>query len=343
MHQIVSAPVNARQMLLAFAMYNAEKGLPSLTDRIDFTGVTRRQIYFNTFGRAPGPAVAADGPDFNARAATTTALQGDEFQLRLREIVLNAFPEKRRVIFVHVPKCAGTDMQTTLERQYPSLNQHLCQPETTNRPTLFQHLHHFAVGILLADSIAVCGHQSLRWYLDRSLVRFEDDVFTFIRHPRDLLYSYVSFILTRAVENAGRERRDVAHWLSEIGLETLEPNPSAGYLAELGRQLLRIRKPNIICHYLGTGTAASAFTAMRQSDIEITDVARYSEWRRRRFGFEPAQRVNPSKPLFTPEVATKADRELIDGMIAEDMIVYEALQEKLRGQDGLSVRGRCFD
>ena len=285
----------------------------------------------------------AAGPDFNARVATTTALHGDEFQSRLREIVLNAFPEKRRVIFVHVPKCAGTDMQTTLERYYPTLNQHLCQPELTSRARMFQHLHEFAVGIPLADSIAVCGHQSLRWYLDRSLIRFEDDVFTFIRHPRDLLYSYVSFILTRAVENAGRERRDVAHWLSEIGLESLEPNPSAAYLAELGRQLLRTRKPNIICSYLGTGTAASAFTAMRQSDIEITDVARYSEWRRRKFGFEPAKRVNPSKPLFTPEIATKADRELIDEMIAEDMIVYEALLERLRAQDELSIRGRCFD
>ena len=342
MQQIVSAPVNARQMILAFALYNPEKGLASLTDRIDYTGVTRRQIYYNTLGRPPGPAVVADGPDFNPRAAAAMALQGDEFQLRLREIVLNAFPEKRRLIFVHVPKCAGTDMQTTLERHYPSLSEHLCQSETTSRPKLFAHLQQFAAGITLADSIAVCGHQSLRWYLDRGLVRFEDDVFTFVRHPRDILYSYVSFILTRAVENAGRERRDVAHWLSEIGIDALEPDPSAAYLAELGRLLLRKRKPNILCNYLGTGTAASALTAMRQSDIEITDVARYSEWRRHRFAFEPAQRVNPSKPLFTPEVATKADRALIEEMIGEDMIVYDAIQEKLRAQDGLSIRGRVF-
>ncbi len=342
MKQIVSAPVNARQMVLAFALYDAGRGLSSLTSQIDFSGVTRRQIYFNTLGRAPGPAVAVDGPDFNPRDATTLALHGDEFQMRLREIVLNAFPDKRRLIFVHIPKCAGTDMQTTLERHYPSLNQHLCQPDVTSRPVLFEHLQKFAVGVALADSIAVCGHQSLRWYLDRALVRFEDDVFTFVRHPRDILYSYVSFILTRAVANAGNERRDVAHWLSEIGLESLEPNPSAAYLAKVGRLLLRKRKPNIVCNYLGTGTAESAFVAMRQSDIEVTDTARYSAWRQRRFGFEPAQRVNPSKPLFTPEIATKADRALIEEMIAEDMIVYEAVQDRLRAQDGLSVRGRVF-
>ena len=255
MRQIVPAPVNARQMVLAFAMYNAERGLSSLTDRIDYTGVTRRQIYFNTFGRPPGAAVAADGPDFNARAAAAQALNGEEFQLRLREIVLNAFPEKRRLIFVHIPKCAGTDMQTTLQRQYPCLTEHLCQSATTSRPKLFEHLQQFAVGIGLADSIAVCGHQSLRWYLDRGLVRFEDEVFTFVRHPRDLLYSYVSFILTRAAESVGSDRLDVTRWLSEIGLETLEPNPSPAYLADIGRQLLRTRKPNIICNYLGTGTA----------------------------------------------------------------------------------------
>ena len=343
MHQIMSAPVNARQTILAFALYNAEKGLPSVIDRIDFAGVTRRQIYFNTLGRAPSAAVVADGPNFNARLATAQALQGDEFQLRLREIVLNAFPEKRRLIFVHVPKCAGTDLQTTLERHNPSLNQHLCQPEMTSRPMLFEHLQRFAVGIALSESIAVCGHQSLRWYLDRGLIRFEDDVFTSVRHPRDILYSYVSFILTRAVENIGRERRDVSLWLSEIGLKSIEPDPPSGYLAELGRQLLRVRKPNIICNYLGTGTAISAFDAIRQSDIEITDVSRYSAWRRGKFGFEPAQRVNPSKPLFTPEIATKADRELVDEMIGEDMILYDAIQKKLAAQEGLSIRGRMFD
>ncbi len=343
MHQIVSAPVNARQTIQAFALYNPERGLPSLMDRLDFTGVTRRQIFFSTLGRAPGPTLPPDGPAFNPRAATATALQGEEFQARLREIVLGGFPEKRRRIFVHVPKCAGTDMQTTLERLYPTLTQSHCLPETTPRPKLFEHLQRFAAGLSLSDSIALCGHQTLRWYLDRSLIRFEDDVFTFVRHPRDIQYSFVSFILTRAMDHAGSDRRDVGQWLAEIGVDRLEANPSPGYLAELGGMMLRKRRPNLLCYYLGAGTAASAFSAMRQSDIEVTDMARYSQWRRQRFGYEPPKRVNPSKPLFTPETASAADRAFVEEMIGEDMILYEAVQEQLRQQDGLSVRGRVFE
>ncbi len=338
----VPAPVNARQMIQAFAMYDDAKGLGSVVSRFDMHGVTRRQICFNTYGRAPGASVAADGPDFNPRAATTQALQSPEFQSRLREIVLGAFPEKKRLIFVHIPKCAGSDLQNTLVRQYPSLHEHLVQHEITSRPALFEHLRQFATGIALSDSIAVCGHQTLKWYLDRALIRFEDDVFTAVRHPHDILYSYVSFILTRAVDHIGRERRDVSNWLGSIGLKAIDPNPTPDYLAEIGRQLLRARKPNLICSFLGTGTASSALAALRQSDIEITDVTRYSEWRKRKFGFEPARRVNSSKPLFTREIATKADRDLVEEMTGEDMILYTAIQDKLRAQDGLSIRGRVF-
>ena len=342
MNQTIQAPLNARQMIQAFAMYNPDKGPPSLLGRIDFTGVTRRQVFFNTLGRAPGPAAAADGPRFNPRQATLQALQGEEFQTRLREIVLAAFPEKRRLIFVHIPKCAGTDLQVTLARRYPSLHLHLCHADITPKLALFEHLQKFAVGLALSDSISLAGHVPLRWYQERGLARFEDQVFTAVRDPREMLYSFVSFILTRAVDFIGTPRRDVSQWLSEIGLSAIEPNPSPATLAELGGKLLRVRQTNLICNYLGTGTAASAFEAMVQSDIEVTDMARYSAWRREKFGFEPGQRVNPSKPLFTAESASAADRALVDEMVADDMVVYQAVQEKLAAGGGLSVRGRVF-
>ncbi len=342
MNQIVPAPATARQLLLSFTLYDAANGLASLTDRMDFAGVTRRQVLAAASGRLPPARDAADGEAFNPEATLAQALEGDDFQARLREIVLAAFPDKRRLVFIHVPKCAGTDLQVTLERQYPSLNQHLCLTQTTPKAALFEHLAEFARGVHLAGAIAVSGHQPLRWYLDRGLLRFEDDVFTSMRHPRDILYSYVSFILTRCLEASGKPRGDVAHWLGEIGLKQLEPNPSPAYLADIGSQWLRVRKPNIICNYLGTGTAASSFQAMVQSDIEVTDVSRYSAWRRQKFGYEPAHRLNPSKPLFTPATASAADRSLVEEMIGEDMLVYEAVQAKLAASGELSMRGRSL-
>jgi len=49
-----------------------------------------------------------------------------------------------------------------------------------------------------------------------------------------------------------------------------------------------------------------------------------------------------ARPLFTPELATAADRAFIEEMIAEDMVAYEAIVKKLDAQDGLSIPGRVF-
>jgi hypothetical protein len=346
MNQLIPAPRNVRQMLQAFVLYDPQRGLPSLLNRMQHEGVTRRQIYFNTLGRPPERGKAAeDGPNFNPRASLTNALGGREFQTRIREIVLNAFPEKRRKIFVHIPKCAGSDLLVTLRRQYPYLHHHLSLPETTDKAMLFEHLQEFAAGVGLSDTIAISGHVPLRWYQEKDLIRFEDEVFTTIRHPHDILYSYISFILTRLVQFQGKPRGDTTGWLTALGLTDIVPEPSAAYLADLGGQLLRtpaVTKPNMICGNLGRGTAESALDAMIVTDIEITDVARYSGWRTAKFGYEPAKRVNVSKPLFTPELASKADRQLISDMTSEDIVLYETIEEKLASSGGLSVRGLAF-
>jgi hypothetical protein len=346
MNQIVAAPQTARQMLLAFGMYDTEKGLPSLMGRLDFTGVTRRQAYFSVLGRAPERAgMAVDGPDFHARRVVANTLQGDEFQTRIREIVLGAFPDKRRSIFVHIPKCAGTDLQTLLKRRYPFLPQQLTIPEMTPKPALFEHLRHFASGVALSDWIAISGHVPLRWYTERGFARFEDDVYTTIRHPRDIIYSYISFVLTRCVEFQGVRRHDTSGWLSHVGLTDIEPGASPAYLAELGSKLLQSRKivqPNLMCQHLGTGTCASALEAMVVSDIEVTDTKRYSAWRAEKFASPSERRLNPSQPLFTPETATSEDRALIEEQISEDLLLYETIMAKLNAQDGLSIRGRVF-
>jgi len=346
MHLTVAAPRNARQMLSHFALYDAAKGLQALLNHIDHSAMTRRQIFFSVLGRAPErAALAADGPNFKPRHAFAVALQGEEFQTRIREIVLAAFPEKRRMIFIHVPKCAGTDLLVTLRRQYPYLHQHIASPVQTPKPALFDWLRDLAIATGLSDRIAIAGHVPLKWYTDRSLVRFEDEVFTTIRHPRDIVYSYISFILTRFVEFQGVKRPDTSGWLAAIGLTEIEADPTPAYLADLGGQLLRARgaiAPNIICTHLGHGTAETTLENLVLCDVEVTDMARYSAWRAQKFGFEPANRVNPSRPLFTPELATAADRAFIEEMIAEDMVAYEAIVKKLDAQDGLSIPGRVF-
>ncbi|MGP2407981.1 hypothetical protein ACTUM1_15685, partial [Listeria monocytogenes] len=82
---------------------------------------------------------------------------------------------------------------------------------------------------------------------------------------------------------------------------------------------------NMICNNLGKGDAASAQEAITYSNIEITDTRRYSEWKQLRFGGDSTRRINESLPLFTPDIATSADRAYIDDIVDEDMKLYERL------------------
>jgi hypothetical protein len=345
---ILPAPVTMREMLLAFALYDPAGGIDSLLNRFDLTGVTRRQVYFSVLGRGPETAKAATGgASYNPRAHIGKTLQTEEFQTRIRELILGAFPEKRRLIFVHIAKCAGTDLLQTLQRKYPYLHHHMAIPDIMGKAELFNTLRGFASVVNLSDSIAVSGHVPLRWYLERKLVRFEDDLFATVREPRELMYSYISFILTRVVTHRGKKRGDTSSWLGHIGMTEadVEPDPSPGYLAELGGRLLRARPvttPNMLCTNLGRGNIDSALDAIVTTDIELTDTLRYSDWRRGKFGYEPGQRVNPSKAYFSPQTASKADRALVDDMVAEDMPLYERIRAMLDAGGALSVRGSQF-
>jgi hypothetical protein len=346
MERIIPAPWNPRQLLLAFALYEPAKGLDSVLEPMSFEGVSRRQVYNAVLARGPENVKSAiAGPNYNPRAHMAKSLTSEEFQARVRELVLNAFPEKRRLIFIHIAKCAGTDLLNTLQRQYPYLHHHLALPNITSGPALFEALRDFARLVHLSDSIAISGHVPLRWYLERKLVRYEDDLFATVREPRELMYSFISFILTRLVVHQGTKRGDTTNWLAQIGMTDIEPNPSPGYLVELGGRLLRaksVTNPNMLCRNLGRGDLDSAIETIVTTDIELTDTSRYSAWRKQKFGFEPAKRVNPSQALFTPEKASKADRDVIEEMVAEDLPLYEKIRAVLDAGDGLSLRGSAL-
>jgi hypothetical protein len=341
--QSIPAPTDVRQTLLAFALYNASEELNSLLSQIDFTGVTRRQLYFSVLGRAPeNVRQAVDGADYRPRAHFANALRSDEFQNRIREIALAAFPEKRRVIFVHVPKCAGTDMRVALRRRHAFLHHDFALARITDKPALFQALHDFALRVHLSDGIAITGHAPLRWYVERKIPRFDDDLFSTIRHPREIMYSYISYILTRLLKTRDAPAPDTTEWLAHMGMAAMPPDATPAYLADLGGRLLRckpVATPNILCDVLGRGTAGSAIETIVTSNIELTDTSRYSAWRREKFGFDPPNRINPSDPLFTPGIASTADRALIDDMIGEDMVLYERILRQLDASESLSIRG----
>jgi hypothetical protein len=333
-------------MLNLFGFYEAERGLPSILSRLDCTSMSKRQISACVLGRAPDNWQAAlDGENFVPRAVLANRLNSVEFQTRIREIVLHAYPEKRRSIFVHIPKCAGSDLTVGLRRQVPVLHYNLATPEITSKPDFFAALKEIALCVPFSETIAISGHVPLRWYQERNLVRFEDDLFTVVREPRSMIFSYISFILTRLKTFVGKPRNDTTNWLKAIGMTEIVPDPTPEYLVEIGSRLLRtpaVTSRNMICNNLGRGQAAGAIENAVLTGIEITETGRYSAWKLHKFGLPSERRVNESQPLYTPELAPAGDLDFIDEMVAEDQIVYGKIMTALERSNALSIRGAAL-
>ena len=98
----------------------------------------------------------------------------------------------------------------------------------------------------------------------------------------------------------------------------------------------------MICNNLGRGQAAGAIENAVRTGIEITDMSRYSAWKKIKFGFVSEKRSNESLPLYTPELAPAADRKLIDDMVAEDRLVYARIVAALERHDALSISGTAL-
>ena len=253
MKHTIPAPVTPRDTLERFRFYQKERGLQSITRDIDFSNVTCAQVFASIVGHIPGYLTGVPDPDnFNPRWQTLQVLSALEFQDRIREIIPAAFPEKRRLIFIHNPKCAGTDMRVTLRRNYPLIEEYLAMPAMTAKPAFFEELRIIMTTMHSSDSIAMTGHVPIWWYLANNLIRPQDEIFTSVRNPIDRVYSHLNYVLTVVISSNGK-RHDAADWLRQIGMTGIAPDTPAppiswnSHAASCGRAVLcrRIRCANI--------------------------------------------------------------------------------------------------
>src|SRR3974390_1270890 len=134
---MLPAPRTTRELLELMRFYDRTWGITPLLDRIDFTDVKPLQIYLTVLGRLPESIeMAAPYPrgNYTARENLWDALLSEEFQRGIVIKFLSAFPEKSRLLFVHIPKCAGSDLASHLGERYPHLTQRLSEPEWTSQP-----------------------------------------------------------------------------------------------------------------------------------------------------------------------------------------------------------------
>jgi hypothetical protein len=339
----VPFPRDSQKLFTSFCFYEQSVGLASLLNRFDFTGIDLRDIFYSVLGRHPEPWFQTAASDYSPIELLKEALECEEFQQNIVRLLLNAYPEKRRLIHIHIPKCAGTHLSKRLRVKYPGVSKDLEVKSLTPKSLLFETLHDIAISIPFFDAILVHGHSSISCYLENQLCRPGDYVFTVVRNPVEIVVSHVNYMVTRFLRDPGFVDPDTSEWSGLLGLTPAEFDQSPEGLANLARQILReplVHARNPLCGYLGDGDVESALNAIVRSNIEITDFSRYDLWFEQKFGIATGVRENVSEKILKLSELTADDiKSLQDLTHEEDKRLYQIIVAALDRSGALSVQG----
>jgi len=337
------APATLRQTFQLFSLYRSDQGVSSIAGQLDWSGVTPAQIYHAVLGRLPESKVMAIAKgDYSAHQHFIDSIESREFREAIIENVVTAYPEKRRLIFVHIPKCAGTDLEINLSERFPTLSREIITRTFVEADRFFADVADVVFHVLLSDSIFLTGHTTLKWYLDNGIYRFGDKIFSVVRDPQDLILSLVNYVVMTIRSDPEILRADTARWLADLGEVSIAPDMSYTEGIALARRVLRstnIVQSNYLCSFLGEGTAESTIDILARSDIEICTIKRYKAWKRQVWGMLEESHHNRSNPILTRENISHEDLQYIKSLISEDEKFYRWITNLMDRSNSSSIRG----
>jgi hypothetical protein len=318
-------PRTMRELLQLFALYDPEKGLAALFDRLDFSDVRPHQIYQIAHRRLPESMdLALRRKGYDAREHLTAALHSAEFQENILRNILISFPEKSRDVFIHVPKCAGTDLILNIGPRRLVLPKMIEVESWVDKPELFLALRDLIQAMPYYDRLFVYGHIPLSYYADRVGIRAGDQVFSVIREPFDLMLSQANYAVTRMRQDPLGQAPDTREIMGMLGIERMPEVISVAEIRDLVRCALthpKITQPNRACFYLGGEENPSYEAAMNNvvmHNVELTTTERYREWLQSRWDIAAKSRHNESDHWLTRQDITGDLADLLRERTAED-------------------------
>jgi len=342
----LQAPRDPRSLFELFVSYDPARGLDDLLAALDVTGIEPRHVYHSILGRRPETLQATRKPEnYNARDHMRGALVSPEFQRKVISLILNAYPEKRRLLFVHVPKCAGTDLRIGLSTRYPALDMGLAQPDWTSSQQLFAAIHEVALGLRFSDTLLLHGHVRIAAAINGGMVRPTDRVITVIRDPVDIILSNVNYIITRILQDqeTGKDAPDTQGWRQALGIDRLPPEMPEDVTARLFNTMLHhpaTTVPNSICYWLGNGDVQSAIRRLVINDVEITDTQHYAAWMRGRWDVVRSVKANESRKFVTREQIGADDFKFIESITADDRELFALLSKQIDASGHNAICGK---
>jgi len=343
--RLLPPPSDPRALLEFLGLYDEAAGLAQLLSRLEFGNARPEQIHYSAFGTYPeSVADVLRWGTYYPRDHLQQTLLSDAFQTGLIPLFLRAFPEKRRLIFVHIPKCAGTDLAFHFRARYPSLDRSLTDPRWTTKAAMFRRLARLAAHVRTSDSIFVHGHINLADHIAAGTIRPTDRVFTVIRDPFAVALSQINYVLTRFDEDiaAGQLQPDTSGWSGVMDLGATPDRMSDAFVKRVTSAALRnedLILPNSLCLWLGAGGAQPVVDRLVTHDVELTGVTRYNEWLRSAWGFDATTRFNESKKFISTTDLTTDDLTYLNSITREDQRFYRTVERLAIASGKVSLTG----
>jgi hypothetical protein len=257
-----------------------------------------------------------------------------------------AFPELAREIFVHVPKCAGTDLTLNLRDRMLTLAVDTIAPAWIADDDFVARLAALARAAPEHDRLFVHGHFDLGPYLAGNGRRAGDRVFSIVREPVALMVSQANYKIGRLLQDPAGRDLDTAETLARLGMDRLPEPVIHTDLKDLAvRALLDpgIAQPNLACRHLGRGPESRFEDAILQivaNDVELTTTTHYDAWLHRRWAVPRSERHNRSVPWLTEYEAARLHGAHLDRATAEDRVLHDLVAWAIETTGGDCVTGR---
>jgi hypothetical protein len=327
-------PGRTRDLLELLVSLGATASLKSVMLSADFREAEPRNLTYVALNRWPTAAEQAAQPEpYEFGPHFRALIFGQEFRESLLRRICDAYPDRQRVLYVRIPRCAGEHLLTTIAPMHPLFTPDLSTWRRGNGPEFIVALATYLGRFNSTKTIMVAQpsqHPFLEtppllptpdaafpWRLNPPPYRAGDRLFTIIREPRSLILSLINAELDREGQIADRKQ----HGLALLRALTLR---------------------NLLCTALGDGTAAGALALCRLTDIEIADLSLYPTWVRYSWDTEAEPPTNCSTPHLTLEDLDADGIRNLDAIIAEDLVFYRHFTAALekRGSYQSYVRGR---
>jgi hypothetical protein len=339
-------PRTREELFQLLATYNPRQGWETFVETIDFSNVTPRQIDQVVLGRPSASASQAiSWAGYDPARHFRDALVSREFRQRFLTTFLAAYRLKPRDVFIHVPKCAGTDLILNLGARTVPLPKMLEIEGWIGDSEFIEIVAGLARTAASAERLFVYGHMALGQYVDAAGIRPDDSLFTVLRDPIDLMISQANYAIGRLRQDPTGQQPDTADHLRLLGLARLPDRISLGELKDLAiRALLNplIAEANRACFYLGRGEVsafAGAFENLIVHNVEVTTTRHYDRWLRQRWGIVSTTHHNRSDPILPNNEARRLCGVALAVASAEDQKLYDLVSWALQQTATASITG----